>query len=119
MSIGGTGLDLSRCPLTTSPANDAHAVWTLRWTASPLERGMRGWREEAAFYDRTFQPYGQILENETDGPPRSLQSGDRSETARIDEPLPNGKRCHRRLGCRAWERWDGEMVCTTSRPRNR
>ena len=28
---------------------------------------MYGWREEAALYDRTFQPYGQIFMMKADG----------------------------------------------------
>ena len=29
--------------------------------------GMRGWKEEAPLYDRTFQPYGQIFIMNADG----------------------------------------------------
>ena len=29
--------------------------------------GMYGWKEEAALYDRTFQPYGQIFIMKADG----------------------------------------------------
>lgn len=53
--------------LTDSPANDAHAVWTddgehILWSSGAL-----GWKEEAALYDRTFQPYGQIFMMKADG----------------------------------------------------
>jgi Tol biopolymer transport system component len=58
----GTGLR----QLTTSGANDAHAVWTgdgrIMWNT-----GMYGFREEAALYDDTFQPYGQIMIMDADG----------------------------------------------------
>lgn len=58
----GTGLR----QLTTSRANDAHAVWTadgrIMWSS-----GMYGFREEAALYDNTFQPYGQIFIMNRDG----------------------------------------------------
>ncbi|KAF2144345.1 uncharacterized protein K452DRAFT_157124 [Aplosporella prunicola CBS 121167] len=52
--------------LTSSGANDAHAVW------SPDGRilyssGMYGFRDEAAIYDQTFQPYGQIMAMDADG----------------------------------------------------
>ncbi len=52
----GTGLRR----LTTDGANDGHAVWTydgrIMWNS-----GMYGFRDEAALYDDTFQPYGQNL----------------------------------------------------------
>lgn len=59
------GSDLTR--LTTNRANDAHAVWTadgkkILWTS-----GYYGWRDEAALYDDTFQPFGQIWIMNTDG----------------------------------------------------
>ena len=53
------GTDLRQ--LTTSPANDAHAMWTddskhLMWSS-----GIYGFKDEAALYDDTFQPYGAIF----------------------------------------------------------
>jgi Tol biopolymer transport system component len=52
--------------LTTSEANDAHAVWT--WDGRILyTSGMYGFRDEAAVYDNTFQPYGQIIVMNADG----------------------------------------------------
>jgi Tol biopolymer transport system component len=52
--------------LTTSEANDAHATWTadgrILYTS-----GMYGFRDEAAVYDETFQPYGQIVVMNADG----------------------------------------------------
>ena len=58
----GTGLKT----LTTSGANDGHAVWThdgrILWSS-----GMYGFRDEAAIYDNTFQPYGQIFVMNADG----------------------------------------------------
>ncbi len=58
----GTGLKV----LTTSGANDGHAVWTadgrILWSS-----GMYGFRDEAAIYDNTFQPYGQIFVMNADG----------------------------------------------------
>ncbi|KAI6835615.1 hypothetical protein KC340_g6908 [Hortaea werneckii] len=59
-----TGGDLR--VLTTSGANDAHATWTtdgrILWAT-----GMWGFRMEAAMYDQTFQPYGQIMIMDADG----------------------------------------------------
>jgi Tol biopolymer transport system component len=58
----GTGLKT----LTTSGANDGHAVWTadgrILWSS-----GMYGFRDEAAIYDNTFQPYGQIFVMDANG----------------------------------------------------
>jgi Tol biopolymer transport system component len=58
----GTGL----LRLTTNRANDGHAVWTadgrILWNS-----GIYGFRDEAALYDNTFQPYGQIFVMNADG----------------------------------------------------
>ncbi len=59
------GSDVKR--LTTSPANDAHAVWTADGRHIMWSSGVQGWKEEAALYDRTFQPYGQIFIMKADG----------------------------------------------------
>ena len=68
-TIRPDGSDLQR--LTTSRANDGHAVWTadgrIMWTS-----GMYGFREEAALYDNTFQPYGQIFIMNSDGTARRM-----------------------------------------------
>jgi Tol biopolymer transport system component len=58
----GTGLTR----LTTLGANDAHATWTrdgkILWST-----GQSGFKDEAALYENTFQPYGQTWEMNTDG----------------------------------------------------
>lgn len=58
----GTGLQR----LTTDGSNDGHAVWSadgrILWNS-----GMYGFRDEAALYDNTFQPYGQIFVMDADG----------------------------------------------------
>lgn len=64
-TIKPDGSDLRR--LTTSPANDAHAFWTgdskhLMWSS-----GVYGFKDEAALYDNTFQPYGAIFIMDADG----------------------------------------------------
>ncbi len=63
----GTGLKT----LTMSGANDGHAVWTtdgrILWST-----GMFGFRDEAAIYDNTFQPYGQIMLMNADGSGKRL-----------------------------------------------
>ncbi|KAI1270141.1 tat pathway signal sequence domain-containing protein [Xylariaceae sp. FL1019] len=52
--------------VTTSHANDAHAVWSydgrIMWNS-----GMYGFRDESVAYDSTFQPYGQIMIMDADG----------------------------------------------------
>jgi Tol biopolymer transport system component len=52
--------------LTETGANDGHSVWThdghILWSS-----GMYGFRDEAAIYDFTFQPYGQIFVMDADG----------------------------------------------------
>ncbi|TDV54254.1 WD40 repeat protein [Actinophytocola oryzae] len=58
----GTGLRV----LTTSGANDGHAVWSADGRIL-YNSGMYGFREEAALYDDTFQPYGQIFSMNADG----------------------------------------------------
>jgi Tol biopolymer transport system component len=63
-TIKPDGSDLLR--VTTSRANDGHAVWTadgrIMWNS-----GMYGFRDEAALYDNTFQQYGQIFIMNADG----------------------------------------------------
>ncbi|KAJ5791605.1 uncharacterized protein N7518_008616 [Penicillium psychrosexuale] len=52
--------------LTSSGANDAHAVWRqdgkIMWSS-----GMYGFQYECALYEETFQPYGQIMIMDSDG----------------------------------------------------
>ncbi|KAH8597789.1 hypothetical protein B0O99DRAFT_684500 [Bisporella sp. PMI_857] len=63
-TIRPDGTDLK--VLTTSAANDAHAVWTADGRIM-YSSGMYGFRDEAAIYDNTFQPYGQIIVMNADG----------------------------------------------------
>lgn len=62
ISTDGTDLQV----LTSSGANDAHAVWTADGKIQ-YSSGMYGFRTEAALYDDTFQPYGQIMIMDADG----------------------------------------------------
>jgi len=50
------GADLKR--MTTFPANDAHAVWSGDGKYIMWNSGQYGFRDEAALYDNSFQPYG-------------------------------------------------------------
>ncbi|KAF2183118.1 dipeptidyl peptidase IV/CD26, N-terminal domain-containing protein [Zopfia rhizophila CBS 207.26] len=63
-TIRPDGTDLK--VLTMSEANDAHAVWTADGRIL-YSSGMYGFRDEAAIYDNTFQPYGQIFVMNADG----------------------------------------------------
>ncbi|GJC86480.1 tol-pal system protein TolB [Colletotrichum liriopes] len=63
-TIRPDGTDLNT--LTSSGANDAHAVWSHDGRIL-YSSGMYGFRDEAAIYDQTFQPYGQILVMDADG----------------------------------------------------
>ena len=59
----GTGLR----QLTTSGANDAHGVWSPDGSQIMWNSGMYGFKDEAALYDNTFQPYGAIFIMNADG----------------------------------------------------
>jgi len=64
-TIRPDGTDLKR--LTTSGANDGHAVWTADGKQILWNTGEYGFRDEASLYDRTFQPYGQNWAMNADG----------------------------------------------------
>jgi Tol biopolymer transport system component len=64
-TIRPDGTDLRR--LTTSEANDGHAVWTADGKQILWNSGAYGFRDEAALYDKTFQPYGQNWIMNADG----------------------------------------------------
>ena len=64
-TIRTDGSDLRR--LTTSLANDGHAVWTADGKHILYSSGQAGWKDEAAHYDNTFQPYAIIFMMKADG----------------------------------------------------
>jgi Tol biopolymer transport system component len=64
-TIRPDGSDLRR--LTDSAAVDAHAVWSTDGKHILWNSGMHGWRDEAALYDNTFQPYAPIFIMNADG----------------------------------------------------
>jgi Tol biopolymer transport system component len=64
-TIRPDGSDLRR--VTDSPAVDAHAVWSTDGKHILWNSGMHGWRDEAARYDNTFQPYAPIFMMNADG----------------------------------------------------
>lgn len=63
----GSGLKI----LTSSGANDGHAVWNYDGRIL-YSSGMYGFQEEAALYDDTFQPYGQIFSMNADGSDKKM-----------------------------------------------
>ena len=64
-TIKPDGTDLNR--LTTFPTNDAHAVWSGDGEYILWNSGEYGFRDEAALYDNSFQPYGSIWIMKADG----------------------------------------------------
>ena len=73
--------------MTSSAANDAHAVWTadgrIMWNS-----GMWGFQAEAATYDNTFQPYGQIMIMNVDGSNKTVLTNSMWEDS-MPQYLPN------------------------------
>ena len=64
-TINPDGAGLRR--LTTYPASDAHAVWTSDGRSILWNSGEYGFKDEAALYDHSFQPYGSIWIMKADG----------------------------------------------------
>ncbi len=64
-TIRPDGTNLRR--LTNSLANDGHAVWTADGQHILWSSGQPGWKDEAAHYDNTFQPYAVIMMMKADG----------------------------------------------------
>ena len=57
--------------LTDTRATDGHSVWT--WDGRiAYSTAQYGFRDEAAIYDYTFQPYGQIMVMDADGSNKEL-----------------------------------------------
>lgn len=76
-TIKPDGTDIRQ--LTSSPANDAHALWTedgkyLLWSS-----GIYGFKDEAALYENNFQPYGTIFIMKSDGSEKRQLSDSRWE----------------------------------------
>jgi Tol biopolymer transport system component len=53
--------------MTDFPANDAHAVWSQDGHSILWNSGEYGFKDEAALYDNSFQPYGSIWMMNADG----------------------------------------------------
>ncbi|MFC5827841.1 hypothetical protein [Nonomuraea insulae] len=68
-TIRPDGGDLRR--LTSSGSNEGHAVWNHDGRIL-YNSGMYGFRAEAALYDNTFQPYGQIFSMKADGSDKKM-----------------------------------------------
>ena len=64
-TIRPDGTDVRR--VTDFPANGAHAVWSQDGKQIMWNSGEYGFKDEAALYDNSFQPYGSICIMNTDG----------------------------------------------------
>jgi Tol biopolymer transport system component len=64
-TIHPDGSDLKR--LTDFPASDGHAVWSYDGKHILWNSGIYGFKDEAALYDNSFQPYGQNWVMDPDG----------------------------------------------------
>jgi Tol biopolymer transport system component len=78
-TIKPDGTDVRR--LTTFPANDAHAVWTDDGKYVMWNSGEYGFKDEAALYDNSFQPYGSIWIMKADGTGKRQLTDSRWEDA--------------------------------------
>ena len=65
--------------LTSSPANDAHALWTEDGKQLLWSSGIYGFKDEAALYENNFQPYGTIFIMKSDGSEKRQLSDSRWE----------------------------------------
>lgn len=68
MNADGSNLTV----VTTSGANEAHAVWNHDGSKILYGSGEYGFRDECALYDDTFQPYGQIMSMNPDGSEKTM-----------------------------------------------
>ena len=76
-TIKSDGTNLRR--VTSFPASDAHAVWSwdgkkILWNSSEY-----GFKDEAALYDNSFQPYGQVWSMNPDGSDKQMLTNSRWE----------------------------------------
>lgn len=69
-TIAPDGSDLKR--LTEYPATDAHAVWSFDGKHIMWNSGQYGFKDEAALYDNSFQPYGSLWMMNPDGSNKKL-----------------------------------------------
>ncbi|HUO23075.1 MAG TPA: hypothetical protein VMU59_11220 [Caulobacteraceae bacterium] len=76
-TIKSDGSNLQR--LTTFPASDAHAVWS--WDGKKIlwDSSEYGFKDEAALYDNSFQPYGQVWSMNPDGSDKQMLTDSRWE----------------------------------------
>ena len=76
-TIHSDGTHLRR--LTTFPASDAHAVWS--WDGKKIlwDSSEYGFKDEAALYDNSFQPYGQVWSMNPDGSGKRMLTDSRWE----------------------------------------
>ena len=71
----GTGL----LRVTNFPASDAHAVWSWDGKKIMWSNSQYGFKDEAALYDNSFQPYGQVWIMDPDGSNKEKMTNSRWE----------------------------------------
>jgi Tol biopolymer transport system component len=65
--------------VTTFPASDAHAVWSWDGRKILWDSSEYGFKDEAALYDNSFQPYGQVWSMNPDGSDKEMLTDSRWE----------------------------------------
>jgi Tol biopolymer transport system component len=76
-TIKSDGSDLQR--VTQFPASDAHAVWSWDGKKIMWSNSVYGFKDEAALYDNSFQPYGQVWIMDPDGSNKEKMTNSRWE----------------------------------------
>jgi L-ascorbate metabolism protein UlaG (beta-lactamase superfamily) len=105
--------------LTTTPGNDAHAVWSPDGKHILLSSARLGFKDEAPLYDDIPQPYGELFVMEADGSNQRPLTDNQWEDAtpawaplslpewnicnEVEQPLrvPTGVSSKRMTGCRS------------------
>lgn len=88
-TINPDGSDLKR--LTDFPSSDAHAVWSYDGKKVMWNSAEYGFKDEAALYDNSFQPYGQIWVMDPDGSHKRPITDSRWEDSMPAYVPPNAK----------------------------
>ena len=77
--------------VTTFPANDAYAVWSQDGKYIMWNSGEYGFKDEAALYDNSFQPYGSIWIMKADGTEKRQLTDSHWEDAKAVSEIFKGR----------------------------